>query len=191
MHAQWKYSSNFPLAEGIIIASNAMTIMVKLHRVTNTSNEKRLGFPFSFPTSRNYHARLFSNIKLVARVIDKPRSDRYVKSKENEKIKFHFSQAKPSASVAVLPALLAKSSICYNPIIYAGLNSQFPRSLKKIFDVRPARSSVPGSQNTALTNLNRQDHRKWGRPWKIPEDISNGTKILNLESIEENCKYFC
>lgn len=27
-------------------------------------------------------------------------------------------------SLAVLPALLAKSSICYNPIIYVGMNSQ-------------------------------------------------------------------
>ncbi|XP_076395609.1 green-sensitive opsin isoform X2 [Megachile rotundata] len=70
-----------------------------------------------------------------------------------------YFDAKPSASVAVLPALLAKSSICYNPIIYAGLNSQFPRSLKKIFDVRPARSSVPGSQNTALTTLNKQEQK--------------------------------
>lgn len=26
--------------------------------------------------------------------------------------------------VAVIPALMAKSSICYNPIIYAGLNPQ-------------------------------------------------------------------
>ena len=27
-------------------------------------------------------------------------------------------------ALAVLPALLAKSSICYNPIIYVGMNSQ-------------------------------------------------------------------
>lgn len=27
-------------------------------------------------------------------------------------------------SLAVLPALLAKSSICYNPIIYVGMNTQ-------------------------------------------------------------------
>jgi len=27
-------------------------------------------------------------------------------------------------AVAVIPALMAKSSICYNPIIYAGLNPQ-------------------------------------------------------------------
>ncbi|XP_078033903.1 rhodopsin [Augochlora pura] len=66
-----------------------------------------------------------------------------------------YFDTKPSPSVAVLPALLAKSSICYNPIIYAGLNSQFPRSLKKIFDVRIKRNRVTESQNTALTFLNR------------------------------------
>ncbi|XP_076221950.1 pinopsin isoform X3 [Nomia melanderi] len=70
-----------------------------------------------------------------------------------------YFDAKPSASMAVLPALLAKSSICYNPIIYAGLNSQFPRSLKKIFDIRSPRSMLPDSQNTALTVLNRQEQR--------------------------------
>ncbi|XP_076287703.1 pinopsin [Lasioglossum baleicum] len=68
-----------------------------------------------------------------------------------------YFDARPSASVAVLPALLAKSSICYNPIIYAGLNSQFPRSLKKIFDIRSTRTMVAESQNTALTVLNRQE----------------------------------
>ncbi|KZC13492.1 PREDICTED: rhodopsin-like [Dufourea novaeangliae] len=70
-----------------------------------------------------------------------------------------YFDARPSASLALLPALLAKSSICYNPIIYAGLNSQFPRSLKKIFDIRSSRTMVPESQNTALTVLNRQEQR--------------------------------
>ncbi|XP_043251194.1 rhodopsin, GQ-coupled-like [Colletes gigas] len=70
-----------------------------------------------------------------------------------------YFDAKPSAAVAVLPALLAKSSICYNPIIYAGLNSQFPRSLKKIFDMRGSRIMVPESLNTALTVLNKQEQR--------------------------------
>ncbi|CAL7939521.1 unnamed protein product [Xylocopa violacea] len=70
-----------------------------------------------------------------------------------------YFDVKPSASLAVLPALLAKSSICYNPIIYAGLNSQFPRSLKKIFDIRPTRTAVPESQNTALTAMNKQEQR--------------------------------
>jgi c-opsin len=29
-----------------------------------------------------------------------------------------------SPGMAVLPALIAKSSICYNPIIYVGMNTQ-------------------------------------------------------------------
>ncbi|KAK9309132.1 hypothetical protein QLX08_001091 [Tetragonisca angustula] len=70
-----------------------------------------------------------------------------------------YFDVKPSASVAVLPALLAKSSICYNPIIYAGLNSQFSRSLKKIFNIRTTRNTTPDSQNTALTMVNRQEQR--------------------------------
>ncbi|CAK9833716.1 Visual pigment-like receptor peropsin [Anthophora retusa] len=70
-----------------------------------------------------------------------------------------YFDAKLSASVAVLPALLAKSSICYNPIIYAGLNSQFPRSLKKIFNMRMSRTMVADSQKPALTRMNRQEQR--------------------------------
>ncbi|XP_018395716.1 PREDICTED: rhodopsin-like [Cyphomyrmex costatus] len=36
--------------------------------------------------------------------------------------------------IAVLPALLAKSSICYNPIIYASMTAQFP-TWKKMFSI--------------------------------------------------------
>ncbi|KAG5324097.1 OPSG protein, partial [Acromyrmex heyeri] len=36
--------------------------------------------------------------------------------------------------LVVLPALLAKSSICYNPIIYASMTAQFP-TWKKIFSI--------------------------------------------------------
>ncbi|XP_018048257.1 PREDICTED: rhodopsin-like [Atta colombica] len=36
--------------------------------------------------------------------------------------------------LAVLPALLAKSSICYNPIIYASMTAQFP-TWKKMFSI--------------------------------------------------------
>ncbi|XP_076238187.1 pinopsin isoform X2 [Calliopsis andreniformis] len=68
-----------------------------------------------------------------------------------------YFDAQPSPSVAVLPALLAKSSICYNPIIYAALNSQFPRSLKKIFDIRSPRNMPAESQNTALTVFSKRE----------------------------------
>ncbi|KAF7405478.1 hypothetical protein HZH66_004384 [Vespula vulgaris] len=70
-----------------------------------------------------------------------------------------YFNAKPSPSVAVLPALLAKSSICYNPIIYAGLNAQFPRSLKKILGIRDIQTGTNGSQQTALTTINKQEQK--------------------------------
>ncbi|XP_077287744.1 vertebrate ancient opsin-like [Arctopsyche grandis] len=38
-----------------------------------------------------------------------------------------------SPSLSVIPALVAKSSICYNPIIYVGMNTQFRASLKRLF----------------------------------------------------------
>ncbi|CAH1184718.1 unnamed protein product [Phyllotreta striolata] len=41
-----------------------------------------------------------------------------------------------SPAVGVLPALLAKSSICYNPIIYVGLNSQFRQVLKQYWQFK-------------------------------------------------------
>ncbi|KAF3423727.1 hypothetical protein E2986_09344 [Frieseomelitta varia] len=41
----------------------------------------------------------------------------------------------------------------------AGLNSQFSRSLKKIFNIRTTRNTTPDSQNTALTMVNRQEQR--------------------------------
>ncbi|XP_066588423.1 pinopsin-like isoform X2 [Prorops nasuta] len=62
---------------------------------------------------------------------------------------FHM---KASPAVAILPALLAKSSICYNPVIYAGLNAQFPRSLKKRFGIRESTRRGQNLENTT-TNM--------------------------------------
>ncbi|CAH2004651.1 unnamed protein product [Acanthoscelides obtectus] len=45
-----------------------------------------------------------------------------------------------SPAAGVVPALLAKSSICYNPIIYVGLNSQFRQVLKQFLVKRPQKT---------------------------------------------------
>ncbi|KAF7993395.1 hypothetical protein HCN44_007898 [Aphidius gifuensis] len=71
---------------------------------------------------------------------------------------FHFQ---PSASIAILPSLLAKSSICYNPIIYAFLSSQFTQSFKHFF----------GIQDNAIS---RQQ-----------QDLSHGTWITLTTRIEK------
>ncbi|KOB79086.1 Opsin, partial [Operophtera brumata] len=40
-----------------------------------------------------------------------------------------------SPGAGVIPALVAKSSICYDPLIYVGMNTQFRQSIKRIFGI--------------------------------------------------------
>ncbi|XP_028031973.1 parapinopsin-like [Bombyx mandarina] len=40
-----------------------------------------------------------------------------------------------SPGASVIPALVAKSSICYDPLIYVGMNTQFRQSIKRIFGI--------------------------------------------------------
>ncbi|KYN15098.1 Green-sensitive opsin, partial [Trachymyrmex cornetzi] len=51
--------------------------------------------------------------------------------------------------LAVLPALLAKSSICYNPIIYASMTAQFP-TWKKIFSINGNNAKSKQQHGTEL-----------------------------------------
>ena len=73
---------------------------------------------------------------------------------------------KLSPEVAMVPAIVAKSSICYNPIIYAGLNTQFLRSVKSLFGIKDhsraentrANESLRGAESvTALTVVKHQN----------------------------------
>lgn len=56
-------------------------------------------------------------------------------------------------ATGVIPALLAKSSICYNPIIYVGLNSQFRQSFMKLF--RPKRERYNSTCETYAVGLSK------------------------------------
>ncbi|XP_032518090.2 parapinopsin-like [Danaus plexippus] len=46
-----------------------------------------------------------------------------------------------SPGAGVIPALVAKSSICYDPLIYVGMNTQFRKSIKRIFGIQKRRGS--------------------------------------------------
>ncbi|XP_011346698.2 green-sensitive opsin isoform X3 [Ooceraea biroi] len=72
-----------------------------------------------------------------------------------------YFYARTSYIVAVLPCLLAKSSICYNPIIYACLNVQFSRAWKKMFFIN--KSTTRNSQHTGMTTLNKKKMRNLNR----------------------------
>ncbi|XP_038212835.1 parapinopsin-like [Zerene cesonia] len=59
-----------------------------------------------------------------------------------------------SPGAGVIPALVAKSSICYDPLIYVGMNTQFRQSIKKIFGVHSKGRGSPASRafnNTAMS----------------------------------------
>uniref|UniRef100_A0AAG5CSL4 G-protein coupled receptors family 1 profile domain-containing protein n=1 Tax=Anopheles atroparvus TaxID=41427 RepID=A0AAG5CSL4_ANOAO len=49
--------------------------------------------------------------------------------------------------LAVLPALIAKSSICYNPVIYVGMNTQFRAAFQRVRRTK-GQTVQPGSNNT-------------------------------------------
>ncbi|XP_047508095.1 parapinopsin-like [Pieris napi] len=57
-----------------------------------------------------------------------------------------------SPGAGVIPALVAKSSICYDPLIYVGMNTQFRQSIKRIFGVHSkCQSPATKGYNTAIS----------------------------------------
>ncbi|KAK0091719.1 hypothetical protein PV326_002788 [Microctonus aethiopoides] len=64
-----------------------------------------------------------------------------------------FFNYHPSVALSVLPSLFAKTSICYNPIIYAGLNDQFLKSLKKIFGIKTDEREVKDITSNKTANV--------------------------------------
>uniref|UniRef100_A0A182R9Y6 G-protein coupled receptors family 1 profile domain-containing protein n=1 Tax=Anopheles funestus TaxID=62324 RepID=A0A182R9Y6_ANOFN len=61
--------------------------------------------------------------------------------------------------LAVLPALIAKSSICYNPIIYVGMNTQFRAAFWR---VRHS-NGIAGQLDSNNTNSREKDSRSTGK----------------------------
>ncbi|XP_048515705.1 rhodopsin-like [Athalia rosae] len=63
-----------------------------------------------------------------------------------------YFKVTPTPMLAILPSLWAKSSICYNPVIYAGMNTQFRGSIKKFLGLPGTTvSRSAGSQHTAVS----------------------------------------
>ncbi|XP_060532209.1 parapinopsin-like [Cylas formicarius] len=89
-------------------------------------------------------------------------------------------------ATGVLPALLAKSSICYNPVIYVGLNSQFRQHFRQIIKLKRVRSSeeckmavskyvtselVTDGRHTRLTSDKRQEENSNRNSRAIDMDV--------------------
>uniref|UniRef100_A0A2A4JG94 G-protein coupled receptors family 1 profile domain-containing protein n=1 Tax=Heliothis virescens TaxID=7102 RepID=A0A2A4JG94_HELVI len=88
-----------------------------------------------------------------------------------------------SPGAGVIPALVAKSSICYDPLIYVGMNTQFRNSIKRIFGIhtKSKNSQAEKGYNNTLTS-----------PANKLSSLNNTTRFnsseTNLSSTHKNSK---
>ncbi|GAB0092736.1 G protein-coupled receptor, rhodopsin-like [Sergentomyia squamirostris] len=94
-----------------------------------------------------------------------------------------------SPGAAVLPALIAKSSICYNPVIYIGMNTQYRSSWRKYFGKGGGKSMADSTVNPTRSTSNNTiycqiDLRK--KSHKITAFLSKSRKMPDQEDQNQN-----
>ncbi|XP_049875541.1 opsin-VA-like [Pectinophora gossypiella] len=101
------------------------------------------------------------------------------------------TQGTISPGAGVIPALVAKSSICYDPLIYVGMNTQFRQSIKRLFGIHTKdRTSLaerrhnqtmtsPGPRMTSINDI-ISNHEKKSRKVRIAEEIMV-SEVNNVE----------
>lgn len=60
-----------------------------------------------------------------------------------------------SPALGVLPALIAKSSICYNPIIYVGMNTQFRAAFNRVRNNESLDNNTTTNQKDITMNTSK------------------------------------
>uniref|UniRef100_A0A182JS57 G-protein coupled receptors family 1 profile domain-containing protein n=1 Tax=Anopheles christyi TaxID=43041 RepID=A0A182JS57_9DIPT len=87
--------------------------------------------------------------------------------------------------LAVLPALVAKSSICYNPIIYVGMNTQFRAAFWRV----RRSNGVAGQPDSNNTNSNKESRHTAKDGLECSLDFCHwtvrGTRV-SISSVERN-----
>ncbi|XP_063828999.1 rhodopsin, GQ-coupled-like [Ostrinia nubilalis] len=101
-----------------------------------------------------------------------------------------------SPGAGVIPALVAKSSICYDPLIYVGMNTQFRQSIKRIFGMHSKgkqSQTEKGFNNTMMSpahklSVNNETTRYISSDSTIstiPKKIKDTKRIIFSDSITE------
>ncbi|XP_014250922.1 pinopsin-like [Cimex lectularius] len=70
-----------------------------------------------------------------------------------------FLDLEVSPALATVPAVFAKTSICYNPFIYVGLNTQFKQSWKKLLCMRSTEEFSMERATTGVSALSPSKYR--------------------------------
>lgn len=77
-------------------------------------------------------------------------------------------------AMGVMPSIFAKTSICYNPIIYVGLNTQFRQAFDRFRGVKPTAAKIL----TISTTANMMDS-------DVKETMKSKLQILNTQHNEQ------
>ncbi|RVE43896.1 hypothetical protein evm_011458 [Chilo suppressalis] len=100
-----------------------------------------------------------------------------------------------SPGAGVIPALVAKSSICYDPLIYVGMNTQFRQSIKRIFGMhtKGTQSTEKGFNNTNMSpahkpSVNNESTRYISESAvsSVPKKVRDSKRIVFSENISES-----
>lgn len=93
-----------------------------------------------------------------------------------------------SPAMSVLPSLFAKTSICYNPIIYVGMNSQF----RQAFDRYRGISKTPNNTTINTTTINQisreTDTKKISATIKVKNKFQLPNTTIQSDGIDNGMK---
>ncbi|CAH2090179.1 unnamed protein product [Euphydryas editha] len=96
-----------------------------------------------------------------------------------------------SPGAGVIPALVAKSSICYDPLIYVGMNTQFRQSIKRIFGIHSKRTNSQTDKcynNTMLSPHKQSAYNEITVRYNSSETIVSNTpkRLMERNKTSEN-----
>ncbi|GBP65284.1 hypothetical protein EVAR_37132_1 [Eumeta japonica] len=93
-----------------------------------------------------------------------------------------------SPGAGVIPALIAKSSICYDPLIYVGMNTQFRQSIKRFFGIhrKGASQTEKGYDNTLMSPVPR--HSRVNDTQRQPHSETRELSVLREHKLSLEVK---
>lgn len=107
-------------------------------------------------------------------------------------IKQYFNKDLISPAMGVIPSIFAKTTICYNPIIYVGLNTQFRQAFDRFLGVEP-RVTVKIMTVSTTANILDSDAKRTIKDKlqtvnthniELQSHIKDAASIKDIESIE-------
>lgn len=89
-----------------------------------------------------------------------------------------------SPAMGVMPSIFAKTSICYNPIIYVGLNTQFRQAFDRFRGAKPSTAKIMTISTTA--NMLDSDAKKETMKTKLIILNTHNERLTHEEVLSMN-----